>query len=33
MGLRYEEVNDEVTVMVREIKSQHFPELKNAKIK
>ncbi len=33
MGLRYEEVNDEVTMMVREIKSEHFPELKNAKIK
>ena len=33
MGLRYEEVSDEVTAMVREIKAQHFPELKNAKIK
>jgi hypothetical protein len=33
MGLRYEEVNDEVAAMVREIKSQYFPELKNAQIK
>jgi hypothetical protein len=33
MGLRYEEVNDEVVAMLREIKSEHFPELKNAKIK
>jgi len=33
MGLRYEEVNDEVAVMLREIKAEHFPELKNAKIK
>jgi hypothetical protein len=33
MGLRYEEVNDEVVTMLREIKSQYFPELKNAQIK
>ena len=33
MGLRYEEVNDDVSAMVKEIKAQHFPELKNAKIK
>jgi hypothetical protein len=33
MGLRYEEVNDEVASMLREVKAQYFPELKNAKIK
>jgi len=33
MGLRYEEVSDEVDTMLREIKAQYFPELKNAKIK
>jgi hypothetical protein len=33
MGLRYEEVSDEVMTMMREIKSQYFPELKNAQIK
>ena len=33
MGLRYEEVNDEAVSMLKEVKAQHFPELKNAKIK
>ncbi|MCX5806332.1 MAG: putative metallopeptidase [Proteobacteria bacterium] len=33
MGLRYEEVNDEAVTMLREIKAQYFPELKNAQIK
>ena len=33
MGLRYEEANDEVVAMLKEIKAEHFPELKNAKIK
>jgi hypothetical protein len=33
MGLRYEEVSDEVVTMLREIKVQYFPELKNAQIK
>lgn len=33
MGLRFEEVNDDVVTMLRELKSQYFPELKNAKIK
>jgi len=33
MGLRYEDVTDDVMDMVREIKSTYFPELKNAKIK
>lgn len=33
MGLRYEEVSDDLVTMLRDIKSQYFPELKNAKIK
>jgi len=33
MGLRYEEVNDEVMSVLKEVKSEYFPELKNAKIK
>lgn len=33
MGLRYEEVTDNVLDMLTSVKSQHFPELKNAKIK
>ncbi|MCX8023229.1 MAG: putative metallopeptidase [Syntrophorhabdaceae bacterium] len=33
MGLRYEEVDDEVVSLLRETKAKYFPELKNAKIK
>jgi hypothetical protein len=33
MGLRYEEVNEEVMSVLKEVKSEYFPELKNAKIK
>jgi hypothetical protein len=33
MGLRYEDVTDDVTDMLRDVRAQHFPELKNAKIK
>jgi hypothetical protein len=33
MGLRYEEVNEEVISVLKEVKSEYFPELKNAKIK
>jgi hypothetical protein len=32
MGLRYEEVTEDVWKMLREIKAEHFPELKNAKL-
>jgi hypothetical protein len=32
MGLRYEEVTEDVWHMFREVKANHFPELKNAKI-
>jgi hypothetical protein len=33
MGLRYEEVTEEVMDLLKEVRSEHFPELKNAKIK
>lgn len=33
MGLRYEEVTDEVLDMLRNVRATHFPELRNAKIK
>ena len=33
MGLRYEEVTESVLDMLREVRSQHFPELRNAKVK
>jgi hypothetical protein len=33
MGLRYEDVTDEVQEMVRDVRARHFPELRNAKIK
>jgi hypothetical protein len=33
MALRYEDVTDMVMEMFRRVKSQYFPELKNAKIK
>jgi len=33
MGLRYEDVAETVMEMYRKVKSQYFPELKNAKIK
>ena len=33
MALRYEDVTGTVMEMFRRVKSQHFPELKNAKIK
>jgi hypothetical protein len=33
MGLRYEEVTDDVLDLLRDVRAQHFPELKNAKIK
>jgi hypothetical protein len=33
MGLRYDEVNDHVLALLREVRSQDFPELVNAKIK
>ncbi|MBA4417700.1 MAG: hypothetical protein C0392_07290 [Syntrophus sp. (in: bacteria)] len=33
MGLRYEEVTDDVLDMLRGVQAQHFPELRNAKIK
>jgi hypothetical protein len=33
MALRYEDVTDTVMEMFRRVKSQYFPELKNAKIK
>jgi hypothetical protein len=32
MGLRYEEVTEDVTRMLHEIETRHFPELRNAKI-
>ena len=32
MGLRYEEVTEDVWQMLREVKAKHFGELKNAKI-
>jgi hypothetical protein len=32
MGLRYEEVTDDVTRILKEVQTKHFPELKNAKI-
>jgi hypothetical protein len=32
MGIRYEEVTEEVRKMVGEVESKYFPELKNAKI-
>ena len=33
MGLRYEEVTEEVLDLLKEVRSEYFPELKNAKIK
>ena len=33
MGLRYEEVNEDVISLLREVRGEYFPELKNAKIK
>jgi hypothetical protein len=33
MGLRYEEVTEEVMDLLKEVRSEYFPELKNAKIK
>jgi hypothetical protein len=33
MGLRYEEVSDDVLEMLHTVRAQHFPELRNAKIK
>ena len=33
MALRYEDVTETVMEMFRKVKSQHFPELKNAKVK
>jgi len=33
MGLRYEEVNEDVLSLLREVRGEYFPELKNAKIK
>ena len=33
MGLRYEDVTDDVADMLKEIRSTYFPELRNAKIK
>jgi len=33
MGLRYDEVNDHVLTLLKEVRSQDFPELVNAKIK
>jgi hypothetical protein len=33
MGLRYEEVSEKVTEMLRDVKAKYFGELKNAKIK
>ncbi len=33
MGLRYEEVTDDVLEMLKDVRAEHFPELKNAKIK
>jgi hypothetical protein len=32
MGLRYEEVTEEVNKLFREVQAKYFPELKNAKI-
>ena len=32
MGLRYEEVTEEVKKLLGEVQAKHFPELKNAKI-
>ena len=32
MGLRYEEVTEEVEGLLREVRAKYFPELKNAKI-
>jgi hypothetical protein len=33
MGLRYEDVTNDVIEVLKEIRNTHFPELKNAKIK
>jgi hypothetical protein len=33
MGLRYEDVPDSVANLLRDVKAQHFPELRNANIK
>lgn len=33
MGLRYEDVTDDVMDMLKEIRASYFPELRNAKIK
>ena len=33
MGLRYDEVNEHVLDLLKEVRSQDFPELVNAKIK
>ncbi len=33
MGLRYDEVNEHVLDLLKEVRSQDFPELKNAKIR
>jgi len=33
MGLRYDEVNDHALALLKEVRSQDFPELVNAKIK
>ncbi|MDR2017892.1 MAG: hypothetical protein LBQ00_03305 [Syntrophobacterales bacterium] len=33
MGLRYEEVTDDVLELLHDVRAQYFPELKNAKIK
>jgi len=33
MGLRYEEVNEDVMSLLKEVRTEYFPELKNAKIK
>jgi len=33
MGLRYDEVNDHLLTLLREVRTQDFPELVNAKIK
>ncbi len=33
MGLRYEEVNEDVMSLLKEVRTEYFPEVKNAKIK
>lgn len=33
MGLRFEEVTEEVMDLLKEVRSEYFPELKNAKVK